>query len=136
MYERHYTITARFDGTMDEAEERVREVLAAEGFGVVTRLDMQETLRAKLGVERRPYRIFGACNPPLAHRGLEAELPLGALLPCNVSVFEGEDDAIYVQAINPDALFEMLDREENVSKDVHAVASEISGRLRRAIAAL
>jgi uncharacterized protein (DUF302 family) len=83
-----YTLSATTERSFSEAVARVREELAREGFGVLSEIDVQATLRQKLGVEREPYLILGACNPPLAHAALEAEPELGALLPCNVIVYE------------------------------------------------
>ena len=87
--------------TYDEALTRVPEALKAEGFGVLTEIDVQSTLKQKLGVEFRRYKIFGACNPPLAHQALQAELEIGLMLPCNVVVYEADDGKAVVLAIDP-----------------------------------
>jgi len=132
MYERDYAYTRRFEGTeIEPLVARVRDALAAEGFGVLTEIDVQATLKKKLGVERRPYLILGACNPPLAHRALEAEAAIGVLLPCNVTVFAGDDGAAYVQAIKPDAMFSLV-----ANPGIQPVADEVGQRLERVLAAL
>lgn len=131
-YDRSYAYT-RSLGTVGfaEAVERTRRALAAEGFGVITEIDVQATMKNKLGVERRPYLILGACNPGLAHHALEAEPAVGVFLPCNVTVFEGDDGATLVQAIKPDAMFALIEQPA-----MAPVAREVGERLERVMAAL
>lgn len=87
--------------TYEEALVRVPEALKSEGFGILTEIDVQSTLKQKLGVDFRRYKILGACNPPLAHEALQAELEIGLMLPCNVIVYEGDDHKTVVTAIDP-----------------------------------
>jgi uncharacterized protein (DUF302 family) len=87
--------------TYDEALTRVPEALKAEGFGILTEIDVQSTLKQKLDVDFRRYKILGACNPPLAHQALSTELEIGVMLPCNVVVYEGDDKRAVVVAIDP-----------------------------------
>jgi uncharacterized protein (DUF302 family) len=113
----------------EEALARTREALAGEGFGVLTEIDVAATLRKKLGVEFRPYIILGACNPPLAHRALEAELEIGLLLPCNVVVYASEDPAnTVVAALDP---VEALSLSGN--DVVQPIAREVRERLERVL---
>ena len=129
MYDRTYAITKRLPG-VDQATAiaRVRESLSTEGFGVLTEIDVQATLAKKLGVERRPYVILGACNPALAHRALEAEPSIGVFLPCNVDVFEGADGTTVVQAVDPRAMFRLVE-----NPGVEPIAAEVAERLRRVL---
>jgi len=113
---------------MAEATERLRQALASEGFGVLTEIDVQATLKKKLGVERRPYLILGACNPNLAHRALEAEPPIGVFLPCNVDVFEGDDGAVYVQTMKPTLVFGMVGNPK-----LRPIAEEVEAKLVRVL---
>jgi uncharacterized protein (DUF302 family) len=116
----------------EEAVLRTTDALKAEGFGVLTTIDVQATLRAKLGREFRKYVILGACNPPLADRALQAELEIGLLLPCNVVVYETGPTETVVAAMAPMAALGIVG--DNAA--LQSVAHEADARLRRALAAL
>jgi uncharacterized protein (DUF302 family) len=132
MYERDYAYTTKITRScVADVALRVRDALAVEGFGVLTEIDMQATLKKKLGVERRPYLILGACNPPLANRALEVEPSIGLFLPCNVDVFEGDDGAVYVQTPKPIVMFALVG-----NPDVQPIAIEVDAKLQRVIGAL
>jgi uncharacterized protein (DUF302 family) len=128
----NYAITTTLEGTsFNEAVERTKEALSTEGFGVLTTIDIKDTLKKKLDVEHRNYVILGACNPPLAHKALEAEPPIGLLLPCNVVVTEDDNGDAVVSALDPTSVFALVD-----SDDVQPVAAEVKERLERVIALL
>lgn len=109
----------------DQALERTVELLKEEGFGVLTRIDVQQTLKEKLGVDFRRYVILGACNPPLAHRAFQAELHIGLLLPCNVTVHE-DDGGSVVAFMDPDAALGVVGNDA-----LRPVAAEARERLMR-----
>src|SRR5512138_1873186 len=88
-------------GDYEKVLAKVPEVLKAEGFGVLTRIDVKQTLKEKIGVDFRRYQILGACNPRYAHQALQLEIGLGVMLPCNVIVYEGDDGRTVVSAIDP-----------------------------------
>jgi len=112
----------------DEAIDRVTEELKKEGFGVLTEIDVQATLKKKLDVDFRPYRILGACNPPFAHQALQAEKNIGLMLPCNVIVQDAGDGKTEVAAIDP---LVAMSRVEN--PDLEPVAKEVQLKLQRVI---
>ena len=127
-----YGYTRTLAGTSyDQAKEKVTEALKAEGFGVLTEIDVKATLKKKLDVDFRPYAILGACNPPLAHKALSSELPIGLLLPCNVVVTEDDGGNAVVSAVNPREMFKVVDNDE-----LKAIAGEVDGRIQRVIEAL
>jgi uncharacterized protein (DUF302 family) len=127
-----YGISTTVDLPFDQAQARTREALASEGFGVLTEIDVTATLRKKLDVEFRPYIILGACNPPLAHRALEAELDIGLLLPCNVIVYATDDPArSVVAALDPVAALSVSGNEA-----IQPIAEEVRDRLQRVVASV
>jgi len=123
-----FTIRYTVDGAFDETVQAVEDALAEEGFGVLCDIDVQATLQEKLGEQFRQYRILGACNPPLAHEAMETELELGALLPCNVIVYERDDGDVGVSAVDPGVMLSVVD-----NPDLDPVADEVAERLRAAI---
>ena len=125
---RSYTLSETTRLSFDEAVERVRAELATEGFGVLCEIDVQAALREKLGVERDPYLILGACNPPLAHRALESEPELGVLLPCNVVVYV-RDGQTHISAVAADEMLSIVGNEE-----LEPVAAEVRERLGSVVA--
>jgi uncharacterized protein (DUF302 family) len=126
-----YGYTAHLTGvSFEDARARVTEALKAEGFGVLTEIDVQSTLKAKLDRDFRQYVILGACNPHLASRALDAELGIGLLLPCNVCLWE-EDGGTAVAIIRPEAMFLPVSRQ-----DMLPLAQEADERLRRAFDAI
>jgi uncharacterized protein (DUF302 family) len=125
-----YDRTIRLDSDFATTVAAVREALAAQGFGVLTEIDVTATLKAKLGAEMEDYLILGACNPPLAHRALQADRTIGLLLPCNV-VVRRDGDTTLVQALDPNVMVTMTGLAE-----LEPVASEATARLDAALAAL
>jgi uncharacterized protein (DUF302 family) len=105
-----YTLTATTTAPFAEAVERARDELKEEGFGVLCEIDVQATLREKLGIEEEPYTILGSCNPPLAHQALSAEPELGTLLPCNVVVYE-RDGETHISAIDAERMLSIVDND-------------------------
>ena len=113
---------------LDEARERITEALKKEGFGVLTEIDVKATLKKKIDVDFRPYVILGACNPPIAHKALQAEAALGLLLPCNVVVAENDDGGSEVAVIKPESMFSLVNKPE-----MEPLVKEVTERLTRAL---
>lgn len=126
-----FSLTARGNLPYQEAIEQVTAALQVEGFGVLTEIDVQATLKKKLGVDSDRYVILGACNPPLAHKSLTAEPLIGLLLPCNVVVMEEEDGSVVVSAVDPVEMFKVVGNEA-----MESTAAEVKEKLSRVIASL
>ena len=118
-----YTLSTTVDLDFADAVDRVRAELKREGFGVLCEIDVQATMRAKLGAEMEPYLILGACNPPLAHQALAAEAELGALLPCNLVVYR-RDGETHVSAIDAERMLSIVGNDE-----LQPVAAQVRDKL-------
>jgi len=127
----HYTIQETVAGEFDDVVEATVAALEAEEFGVLTDIDVRATMAEKLDADFRNYRILGACNPPLAHEALTEEIDLGALLPCNVVVYETDGGDVVVGAVDPEQLVGAADNE-----NLDGVASEVRERFERVLAAV
>jgi uncharacterized protein (DUF302 family) len=123
----NYAISRETPLPFGEALERVRTLLGEAGYGVLSEIDVQAKLEEKLGIEREPYLILGACNPPLANRGLNAEPELGTLLPCNVVVYE-QEGRTHVAAVEPETMLSVVGSEE-----LRPIAKQVRGDLTRVV---
>ena len=121
-----YGFTVKSAGSMEEVESRLTAELQKEGFGVLSEIDVAATLKKKLDVDRRPYRILGACNPVLANQALDADPDIGLLLPCNVVVREEEDGSVTVGFMDPAAVLKLVEVE-----GIDQLAAEVRARLER-----
>jgi uncharacterized protein (DUF302 family) len=126
-----YGFGTELDVPFEEAIERTKAALKSEGFGVLTTIDVRQTMKEKLDVEFEPYVILGACNPPLAYRALQAEHELGLLLPCNVIVHEHDGKSV-VSIVDPEQMLGFV----GDNPDLREVAKEAAAKLRRVVAAL
>lgn len=129
--ESHYTFGTQLDGSIADVRPRVEAALRGEGFGVLTEIDVAATLKARLGLERPPYVILGACNPTLAHAALDLEPSIGALLPCNVVLREDVAERTTVEILDPQTALSLA-----ANPEIAPLAAEARERLRRVLAAL
>jgi uncharacterized protein (DUF302 family) len=123
-----YYFNKTVNGTFEDVIEKVTQGLKVEGFGILTEIDVQATLKKKLDVDFKKYRILGACNPSYAHKALQAEDKIGTMLPCNVIVQEIEAGVIEVAAVNPMASMQVVENEE-----LEQIANEIKTKLEKVI---
>jgi uncharacterized protein (DUF302 family) len=123
-----YYISKKVEVSFEKALDRVREELKKEGFGVLTEIDVRDTMKKKLDVEFRNYRILGACNPPFAYKALQAEERIGLMLPCNVIVHERPDGTVEVAAIDPSASMQAVS-----NPALSDIAGEVREKLRKVI---
>jgi len=123
-----YYFNTTVSGDFDTIVEKVTELLKNEGFGILTEIDIQKTLKNKLDVDFGKYKILGACNPPFAHLALKAENKIGTMLPCNLIVQELEENKIEVAAINP-----MVSMQAVKNKELENIAEEVSNKLKNVI---
>lgn len=121
-----YGFHAHPKGTFNEVLDATTEALKSEGFGVLSDIDVAATFKAKLDIERRPYRILGACNPALANQAIAADADIGLLLPCNVVVREEDGGTVTVAFMDPVAVLDLVNRPE-----VRALAEDVRSRLQR-----
>ena len=128
-----YGMDITVKGSIDEVRSKLEKALKAQGFGILTEIDVRQTLKNKLGVDFRPYLILGACNPPLAHQSLEADPSIGLLLPCNI-VLQSVPGGIQVSILDPEVMFSVVDPE--IQELMSDLPQQVKSRLQAALATL
>jgi len=124
----NYSFGGETNLSFDDSVKKVTETLKEQGFGVLTEIDAKKVLKEKLGLDRKPYKILGACNPHFAHQAIDMEPELGTLLPCNVLVYEREDGKVVVTAMDPEAALKLVG-----NPDVEEIAKEVRKRIEKAL---
>jgi len=119
-----YSFGGQTNLAFDESVKKVTETLKEEGFGILTEIDAQKVLKEKLGLDRRPYKILGACNPDYAHKAMELEPNIGTLLPCNVLVYENDSGEVIVSAMDPEAALNLVGNPE-----ISAIANKVRNKI-------
>ena len=123
-----YLRTVNFD--FEKVDKKIRETLLEEGFGILTEIDVKKAFKEKLKIDFQRYRILGACNPPLAHKALTAELEVGMLMPCNVVIWENLDSSVTISVGDAEVLLSVTEA------DLHSITSEANQRLKNAVDAV
>ena len=114
--------------SFDEAVKKVTESMKEQGFGILTEIDAKKVLKEKLGLDRKPYKILGACIPQFAHKAIDMEPEIGTLLPCNVLVYERDDGTVVVSAMNPEAALKLVG-----NPNIEAIAKQVRTRIEKAL---
>ena len=131
MSSNNYTFGKNLTIDFDQAIDSVKQALSEEGFGVLTEIDVAATMKKKLDLDMKPYRILGACNPNFAHQAIEVNPSIGSLLPCNVVVRKNEDDSVYVEFIDPESVLGIVN-----DPVITKVGTEVKTKLERVMAVL
>jgi len=127
----NYTFGKNLNTDFDQAIDLVKQALSVEGFGVLTEIDVAATMKKKLDLDMKPYRILGACNPNFAHQAIEVNPSIGSLLPCNVVVRKNEDDSVYVEFMDPESVLGIVN-----DPVITKVGTEVKTKLERVMAVL
>jgi uncharacterized protein (DUF302 family) len=124
----NYSFGGETELSFDEAVNKVTEAMKEQGFGILTEIDARKVLKEKLGLERKPYKILGACNPQFAHKAIDMEPEIGTLLPCNVLVYEKDDGTVVVSAMNPEAALRLVG-----NPNIEDIAKQVRTRIEKAL---
>lgn len=124
----NYSFGGETELSFDEAVKKVTESMKEQGFGILTEIDAKKVLKEKLGLDRKPYKILGACNPQFAHKAIDMEPDIGTLLPCNVLVYEKDDGTVVVSAMNPEAALKLVG-----NPNIEDIAKQVRTRIEKAL---
>jgi uncharacterized protein (DUF302 family) len=124
----NYSFGGETELSFDEAVSKVTESMKEQGFGILTEIDAKKVLKEKLGLDRKPYKILGACNPQFAHKAIDMEPEIGTLLPCNVLVYEKDDGTVVVSAMNPEAALKLVG-----NPNIEDIAKQVRTRIEKAL---